>query len=84
MDWVSRNTIEVIMPCTVKVQFPTGAIAFKILKNAPRLKADSFVSGVHMAPDRTLSELKARKKLVELLKMKIKEQPAVKWRNCIN
>jgi hypothetical protein len=78
-DWVSKDTDETLIPCTVRVQFPTEAIAYRILKNAPRLKASSFFSVVYVAPDRTPTEQKERMKLVEQLKIKSKEQPAIKW-----
>lgn len=79
IDCVTKDTDEPLIPCTLRVQFPTEAIAYRILKNAPRLKASSFLYGVYVAPDRTPTEQKERMKLVEQLKMKIKEQPTIKW-----
>ena len=76
---INEEENEDIITCTLRVQFATEAIAFKVLKNAPRLKAIDEFSGVYVAPDRTPDEQKARNQLVEQLKLKIKEQPAVKW-----
>ena len=78
-DFVERHDTDDTIPCTVRVQFATEATTHRILKNAPRLKATSGLSDVYVAPDRTPAEQKERMQLVEQLKIKIKEQPAIKW-----
>ena len=67
------------IPCTIRVQLPNEGTAFKMLKNAPLLKPTRSLNHVYIAPDRTPAEQKARVQLVEKLKLRIKQQPMVKW-----